>query len=337
MLDWIADTVARLIVGALFPLKEFLLEGGSRYFWVYCVTGLVIAAYGYRRHGEAKEFEAALKDKNVWASQSALNDYAIIVIAPMLRLTIFSWTVLNWKTVSAFTVSALTSFGVAGAVTDSTAIGLGAVLTLVLFIADDFGRWFIHTIYHRIPELWEFHKVHHSAEVLNFATSERHHPVELITSSAVLALVHGLINGLFIWRFGDKLTVTTLAGANIFLFAFNLAGGVLRHSPFWISFGPRVERWVISPAMHQIHHSDKVQHFDRNMGSSLAIWDRLFGSLHIPQGREVENYGIGPETKDFRSLAVIYFRPFTTAYALLQRRFMRAAPREQTRAQSASA
>ena len=207
MLDWIADTVARLIAGAFFPLKEFLLDGGSRYFWLYCVTGLVIAAYGYRRHGTAREFETALKDKNVWASQSALNDYAIIVIAPMLRLTIFSWTVLNWKTVSAFTVKTLTSFGVAGTVTDGTAVGLGVVLTLVLFIADDFARWFMHTIYHRIPELWEFHKVHHSAEVLNFATAERHHPVELMTSGAVIALVHGLINGLFIWAFGDKLTV----------------------------------------------------------------------------------------------------------------------------------
>ena len=320
MLDWIGDTALRIAAGAFFPLKEFLLDGSSRYFWLYCLSGLLIAAFGYHKHGQAKAFEAELKDKNVWLSQSALNDYAIIVIAPILRLTVLSWTVLNWKTISAVTVSALTSIGVAGTVTDGTAIGLGVVLTLVLFVADDFARWFMHYIFHSVPELWEFHKVHHSAEVLNFATSERHHPFELIISGGMLAVVHGLINGTFIWAFGDKLTVATLAGANIFLFAFNLGGGVLRHSPFWISFGPRIEKWVISPAMHQIHHSDKEQHFDRNMGGSLAVWDRMFGTLHIPEGREVEQYGIGPETVEYRSLAVIYFKPFIAAFALMKRR-----------------
>ena len=336
MIDWIGDTAVRLLVGAVYPVKEFLFDGSSRYFWLYCLTGLLIAAYGYRKHGEAREFEAALKDKNVWASQSALNDYVIMVVSPMLRLTVLSWTVLNWKTVSAFTVSTLTSFGVAGTVTDGNAVALGALLTLVLFIADDFLRWYTHYLFHCIPELWEFHKVHHSAEVLNFATSERHHPFEVVTTAAMLAVVHGVINGLFIWSFGNKLTVATIAGANIFLFVFNICGGVLRHSPFWISFGPRVERWIISPAMHQIHHSDKEKHFDRNMGGSLAIWDRMFGTLHIPQGREVEAYGIGPETADFRALDVIYFRPFTAAYGHLQRRFGRPVAKP-ARAQSASA
>ena len=99
-----------------------------------------------------------------------------------------------------------------------------------------------------------------------------------------------------------------------------LAGGVLRHSPFWVSFGPAVERLVISPAMHQIRHSDDPAHFDKNMGGSLAVWDRLFGTIHIPNGREVERFGIGPETAEFRSLATIYFKPFTASVGRARRR-----------------
>ena len=320
MLDWIADQTTFAVVGALMPVYDFLIDGTSRYFWLYCFTGLCLAAYAYHKHKEAKSFEATLFDKNIWLSQSAINDYIIFVLTPVLRLTVLSGLAINWKAVSAFVVTALETVGVSGGATDSTALLLGGALTVTLFLVDDFLRWCVHYTFHRIPELWEFHKVHHSAEVLNFATAERHHPVEVIMTGAVLALGMGVINGVFIGLFGDKLTVTTVAGANVFLFAFNIFGGVLRHSPFWVSFGPRVERWVISPAMHHIHHSNKPEHFDRNMGGSLAIWDRMAGTIHVPRGREIEGFGIGDETEDFRSLSVIFFRPFVAAYGIFRRR-----------------
>lgn len=328
MLSWINETCQRLTVGALMPLYDFFTDPTSRYFWLYCATGLLIAAFVYKRHKEVKSFRETLTDPEVWTSKSAINDYIILVITPMMRLTILSWAAINWVHVKTFVVSFLTSVGVSGTVNDSTAVTLGVVLTVTLFVVDDFLRWLVHFTFHRVPELWEFHKVHHSAEVLNFATAERHHPVEVLITAAVLTTAYGIVNGVFIALFGEHVTVTTVAGANVFLFAFNLAGGALRHSPFWISFGPSVERWVISPAMHQIHHSDKPEHFDRNMGGSLAVWDRMFGTLHIPRGREIEGFGIGEETRDFRSLEVIMVRPFTACAQLLRRRFQTSAPSE---------
>ena len=324
MLEWINDTCVRLVVGAVNPIVDFLNDGGARFYWLYCLTGLFIAAFAYRKHKEGQSFHALLLDRKTWLSQSAINDYIIIVITPILKLTILAWATVNWKAVSGFVVSVLKALGVQGTATDGTAALLGIALTLSLFLVDDFLRWYVHYVFHRVPELWEFHKVHHSAEVLNFATSERFHPLELVVTGAVLATGMGVVNGLFIGFFGDKLTIATVAGANVFLFAFNLAGGVLRHSPFWISFGPRIEKWVISPAMHHIHHSDKPEHFDRNMGGSLAIWDRMFGTLHIPNGREIEGFGIGEDTRDFRSMEVIMLRPFEAATRLLGKRFKRA-------------
>ncbi len=323
MLSWINDTCVRLVAGALNPIVDFLKDGGARYYWLYCVTGLLIAAYAYRKHKEAQGFRATLLTPDVWLSKSAINDYIILVVTPILKLTLLAWATVHWKSVSAFVVSVLKALGVAGTVNDATAASLGIALTLSLFIVDDFLRWYVHYLFHRIPELWEFHKVHHSAEVLNFATSERFHPFELVVTGATLALGMGVINGLFIGFSGDKLTITTIAGANVFLFAFNICGGVLRHSPFWISFGPTIEKWVISPAMHQIHHSDKIEHFDRNLGGSLAIWDRMFGTLHVPKGREIERFGIGAETPDFRSMEVIMLRPFEAAAGLIGKRLKR--------------
>lgn len=319
-LDWIAQNVLHAVVGAVMPIYDFLLDGSSRYYWLYAATGLLIAAYVYRRNDAATGFKATLLDREVWMSRSALNDYILVVLTPVLRVTVLSVLAVNWRQVSDFMVSLLHGLGVSGDATDQTAVALGLVLTVALFIADDFLRWWVHYEFHRIPELWEFHKVHHSAEVLNFATAERHHPVEVVITAAILTIGYGAVNGLFIGLFGDKLTVMTIAGANVFLVAFNICGGVLRHSPFWISFGPKVERWVISPAMHQIHHSAKEHHYDRNMGGSLTIWDRWAGTLHIPNGREIDEFGIGAETKDFRSLETILVRPFQAALALLGRR-----------------
>lgn len=329
MIEWFNQTILHtfvtVVAGAVQPVLDFLVDGNSRFYWLYCATGLAIAFYAHRKHKEAMRFQDKLLDKEVWLSASAINDYVIVVLTPVLRLTVLSALMIHWEPVSAWVVAALQSTGVSGTATDSTAVLLGIALTLTLFVVDDGLKFVAHYAFHAIPELWEFHKVHHSAEQLNFITADRHHPVEVVATAALTTVAYGLVNGVFIGLFGDKLTITTVLGANVFLFAFNIFGGALRHSPFWISFGPSVEKWVISPAMHQIHHSDKVEHFDRNFGGSLAIWDRLAGSLHLADKNDIERFGIGEETKDFRDLSVIYFRPFVAAANLLRKRFAKAA------------
>lgn len=338
MIDWLNQTILYSVVGALQPVLDFLADGNSRFYWLYCLSGIAIAAYAWHKHKDAGRFKDALLDKDMWLSASAINDYIIVVLTPVLRLTVLSALMIHWEPVSAWVVSSLQSIGVSGTVNDSTAIILGVALTLTLFVVDDGLKWLAHYLFHAIPELWEFHKVHHSAEHLNFVTADRHHPVEVIATATITTLAYGLVNGLFIGLFGDKLTITTLMGANVFLFVFNICGGALRHSPFWITFGPRIEKWIISPAMHQIHHSDKVEHFDRNYGGSLALWDRLAGSLYLAGDKStIERFGIGDETKDFRSLGVIYFRPFTAAAALIKIRFKKPDTASASPARQASA
>lgn len=326
MIEAVLAQLKLAAVATLWPLHEFLIDGKSRYFWVYCVTGLGIMLYVHHVNAGRAPGERSLFDREVWMSKSAQNDYFIVVFGSVLRLTILTWVAVNWKPIAAFVASLLHAAGVNGSVHDGAAIVAGLGLTLALFIGDDFIKWAVHTLMHKVPELWEFHKVHHSAEELNFTTAERHHPLEIVITGAAAAVVFGTINGIFIALFGNQLTVQTVFGANIFMVVFNVFGGVLRHSPVWISFGPRVERWVISPAMHQIHHSGDTRHFDKNMGVSLAIWDRWFGTHYSPERREISSFGIGEETVEFRSLAVIYLRPFHRAFDLLKARVSRDTP-----------
>lgn len=321
MLDWLPTQVKNALLSLLWPYYEFLFDASSRYFWLYCLTGVAIAAWVHQRSGNKKPFADVFFDRETWAGRSALNDYFVLFAGAVLRVTILSWAFVSWRPVARFVADALHSAGVTGTTVDGTAIGLAAFMTLVLFLVDDFLRWAIHYVMHKVPELWEYHKVHHSAEALNFATAERFHPVETIITSFGVALGMGLVNGIFIALWGGKLTPFTVASANVFLIGFNVAGGVLRHAPVWVSFGPKVERWVISPAMHQIHHSDNPKHFDSNMGSSLAIWDRMFKTLYLARdASEVKGYGIGEETPRFRSLTWLYFHPITESIAMLRRR-----------------
>ena len=149
------------------------------------------------------------------------------------------------------------------------------MFTFVLFICDDFSRFLLHYLLHKVPFLWAFHKVHHSAKVLTPITIYRSHPVETFLYGARSALTQGVAVGLCYYFLGSTLSIFDILGANIFVFLFNVMGSNLRHSHIWFSWGTSLEKWFISPAQHQIHHSDKRIHIDCNFGS---VWQILCAS-----------------------------------------------------------
>jgi sterol desaturase/sphingolipid hydroxylase (fatty acid hydroxylase superfamily) len=124
-----------------------------------------------------------------------------------------------------------------------------------------------------------------------------------------LVFIQGISIGIGVYLFGHKLDVIDVLGANVFIFLFNLFGANLRHSHIWLSWGNRVENWFISPAQHQIHHSMDKSHYDKNFGSALAIWDKLFGSLLLA-GQTEQPKQFGLKANKLTSLAQLYFRPF---------------------------
>ena len=152
---------------------------------------------------------------------------------------------------------------------------IALLFSLVLFLIDDGTRFLTHLAMHRVPFLWSLHKLHHSATVLTPLTIYRVHPLESTIYFARGVLSAGLVIGVFVWLFGRVLTGLEILGVNAFGFLFNVAFANLRHSHIYLSFGP-IEKYLISPAQHQLHHS--VDHEHVNLGSALALWDRLLGT-----------------------------------------------------------
>ena len=144
---------------------------------------------------------------------------------------------------------------------------------------------------HKIPFLWAFHQVHHSAEVITPLTHHRIHPFESWLYDMRGALVTGVVAGGFYWLFRGAVSDYTLLGVPALGFVCNVTTGNLRHSHVWLRFPSAVERWLISPAQHQLHHSLEPVHHGSNYGTWLAIWDRVFGVL-IVSDKAPASFGI---------------------------------------------
>ena len=182
--------------------------------------------------------------------------------------------------------------------------------TLLQLLAYEFGYWVSHYLFHTIPALWEFHKLHHSAEVLTTLTEMRMHPFEIIAFVNGIGLFTGIMFGVLCYVFGPYVRPFTLFNANMFLMLFIFTIGHLRHSHMWIPFTGLAGRLFQSPAHHQIHHSDQPRHFNKNLGFALAFWDWVFGTLYVPEKYEKITFGIGADHAQYDTVVKGFVLPF---------------------------
>jgi sterol desaturase/sphingolipid hydroxylase (fatty acid hydroxylase superfamily) len=167
-------------------------------------------------------------------------------------------------------------------------------LAIVIFVIFDFAQYWSHRFFHR-SALWSLHAVHHSAEVLTPLTAYRVHPLSGLISSAFHSLALGVGLGLVVGALAPTLTFAEIAGANAVVVLLNATVVNLHHSQMHVTFGPVVERILISPAQHQVHHSRDPRHFNRNYGNVLAVWDWMFGTLYLVRERETLHFGLQGE------------------------------------------
>ncbi len=256
----------------------------------------------------------------IWASRSARADYKVMIlnqafmlgVAPQL-LSKLAFTTILFEALHIWFDGRVILWS--SAPTWCIAI----IFTLTLFVVDDFAKYYIHRLLHRVPILWYFHKVHHTAETLTPLTVYRTHPIEALIFGMRSVAVQSTIIASFLYFFGDKVELITLLGSSAILFLFNLVGSNLRHSHIWLSYGRLVEKIFISPAQHQIHHSILPKHFDRNYGTILAVWDLLFGTLWTTTKHEPGLlFGIRNKENTMHNLISLYIEPFICAMNYLK-------------------
>ena len=331
--DWIVQAISDAAYFVSYHLTLAatpFLQPDSFLYWPFIVSTVAIAAFAWHlglstpgtgTGSSWRGFFAEYFSGRLWWHRSARADYLIYVANAVLLPLIFGYVLFGEMRVAELINGILDrSTPEAGGGRSEAAWPARLLFTVVFFVAYDFGRFAAHCLLHEIPLLWEFHKVHHSAEVLTPMTTFRAHPVDLL----VMAWVPTVTTGLATWAFHEGtaggITFYSVLGLHAIIWVSNLIGN-LRHSPVWLSYGPRWGLWLISPAHHQLHHSCEPRHFGCNRGFELAIWDRLYGTLYVPPVRpETFRMGLGDATDGkWNGLAQLYLWPFAGAWRELVR------------------
>lgn len=148
---------------------------------------------------------------------------------------------------------------------------------LLLTVAAEFPRYWLHRFMHTTDFLWRFHAVHHAPKILYTANVGRFHPIDkglqyLVEVAPFIVIgVRPEVLGLY--------------------YVFYAVTGFYQHANCRVRLGPL--NWLIAgPELHRWHHALDWREGNSNYGNKLIIWDTLFGTRFLPQDRDVGALGI---------------------------------------------
>ena len=176
-----------------------------------------------------------------------------------------------------------------------------AIVTLSVLLLDMLIYW-QHRLFHTVPMLWRFHKMHHADSHVDTTTGLRFHPVEIAMSLGIKAAAVVMLG------------VPAIA---IVIFEVALNGFALfNHANIRLpqKWDDRIGLLLITQRLHRIHHSQAKNESNSNYGFSVSWWDRLFNSFTPRAAFSDETLPIGqkdvPATKKNASIIALLQQPF---------------------------
>lgn len=168
------------------------------------------------------------------------------------------------------------------------------VQAFVMLLATDLIQYWMHRMFHTM-KFWRWHAIHHSPTHVDWLTSARFHPVNIIIYST-------FVN-----------TLVYMAGFSPEAFAilvpFNIIYSPLVHANVNWSYGP-FRYFLASPNFHRWHHTYIEEGGNKNFAPTFPFIDMLFGTYYDPQGKRPEVFGIpgNPVSDDIFDQLIYPFR-----------------------------
>lgn len=148
------------------------------------------------------------------------------------------------------------------------------------FLLLDYSMYLWHILMHRTPLLWRFHNVHHTDLDMDLTTALRFHFGEMIFSIG--------FRGLFVLFSGaSPLTVILYELASELAINFHHSNWKLP-----IGFERVLNKVVVTPRMHGIHHSIVRGETDSNYATVFSWWDRLHHTLNLQVAQQDLQIGV---------------------------------------------
>src|SRR5215469_6153426 len=163
----------------------------------------------------------------------------------------------------------------------ATRAWVGALPFVVQFVAimflTDLVQYWIHRAFHRIPWLWEFHAVHHSARSMDWMAGARMHFLEIVVLRGTTVIP------MFVLGFSP-------AAINGYIFVVYLYSTFIHANLSWRF--PVLENLLVTPRFHHWHHGIEKEAIDVNFAIHFPLLDWLFGTYHLPRNQWPAGYGI---------------------------------------------
>ncbi len=151
------------------------------------------------------------------------------------------------------------------------------VQLIAIMVLTDLAQYWIHRAFHRIPFLWNFHAVHHSAKSMDWIAGARMHFMEIIVLRSFTATP----------MFALGFDASAIQAYILIVYVYSS----FIHANIGSNFGA-LEKLFVAPRFHHWHHGIDKEAIDVNFAIHFPLLDRLFGTYHLPKGQWPSGYGI---------------------------------------------
>jgi sterol desaturase/sphingolipid hydroxylase (fatty acid hydroxylase superfamily) len=146
---------------------------------------------------------------------------------------------------------------------------------LIYVLLSDFLMYWIHRGFHS-AQMWRYHAIHHSAQQVDWTTTYRFHPVNLMLQPALVSLIMVFL--------GVSPEVV------VFFLPFDSVSAAFVHANINWKFGP-LKYIIATPVFHRWHHGPADDGGSSNFAPTFAFWDVMFGTFYMPEGRLPQTFG----------------------------------------------
>ena len=146
----------------------------------------------------------------------------------------------------------------------------------IMFLTDLVQYW-VHRLFHRIPFLWGFHAVHHSARSMDWLAGARMHFIEIIALRSITAIP--------MFSMGYSLQAIQAYLLIVYFYSAFIHGNLVWNLN---AIGPV----LVTPRFHHWHHGLEKEAIDVNFAIHFPLFDRIFGTYYLPKSEWPRGYGV---------------------------------------------
>ncbi|WP_380874345.1 sterol desaturase [Sphingomonas sp. DBB INV C78] len=154
------------------------------------------------------------------------------------------------------------------------------VQIIEIMLLTDLVQYWFHRAFHRVPFLWNFHAIHHSAKKMDWLAGARMHFFEIAALRGVTAIP--------MMTLGFSPVALQIYIGLVYVYS------SLIHANLRGDFD-RLGHFMVTPRFHHWHHGLEKEAVDVNFAIHFPFWDKLFGTFFYPAGRWPNGYGVPEE------------------------------------------